>query len=142
MKNYDDIINLSRPKSNHPHLGVDSRASQFSPFAALTGYDSAVKETARLTDKKIDIDDGLRDSLNNKLNYIEKNIKKRYEIEITYFVKDLKKDGGKYETKKGIIKRIDNVNEIIKFDDNVIISMNDILSITGDLFKTLEFEDF
>ena len=92
MKNYDDIINLSRPKSNHPNLGVDSRASQFSPFAALTGYDSAVKETERLTDKKIDIDDGLRDSLNNKLNYIEKNIKKRYEIEITYFVKDLKKD--------------------------------------------------
>ena len=70
MNNYDDIINLNRPISKHSHLSIESRASQFAPFAALVGYDEAVKETARLTDKRIEIDDGLKEMLNSKLNYI------------------------------------------------------------------------
>ena len=57
MNNYDDIINLNRPISKHQHLGIDSRSAQFAPFAALVGYDEAVKETARLTEKRIEIDD-------------------------------------------------------------------------------------
>ena len=137
MNNYADIINLKRPVSNHNHLSIESRASQFSPFAALTGYDSEVKETARITDKRIDIDDGLREMLNAKLNYLNDHIKENPNISITYFVKDPKKDGGKYLTKQGIIKRIDTVNEIIKFNDNMTISMNDIINITGDIFNTL-----
>ena len=137
MNNYADIINLKRPVSNHNHLSIESRASQFSPFAALTGYDSEVKETARITDKRIDIDDGLREMLNAKLNYLNDHIKESPNISITYFVKDPKKDGGKYLTKQGIIKRIDTVNEIIKFKDNASISMNDIINITGDIFNAL-----
>ena len=137
MNNYADIINLKRPVSNHNHLSIESRASQFSPFAALTGYDSEVKETARITDKRINIDDGLREMLNAKLNYLNDHIKESPNISITYFVKDPKKDGGKYLTKQGIIKRIDTVNEIIKFNDNASISMNDIINITGDIFNTL-----
>ncbi len=137
MNNYADIINLKRPSSNHNHLSIESRASQFSPFAALTGYDNEVKETARITDKRIDIDDGLREMLNAKLNYLNYHIKESPNISITYFVKDHKKEGGKYLTKQGIIKRIDTVNEIIKFNDNMIISMNDIINITGDIFNTL-----
>lgn len=137
MNNYTDIINLKRPVSNHNHLSIESRASQFSPFAALTGYDSEVKETARITDKRIDIDDGLREMLNAKLNYLNDHIKENPNISITYFVKDPKKEGGKYLTKQGIIKRIDTVNEIIKFNDNASISMNDIINITGDIFNTL-----
>lgn len=137
MNNYADIINLKRPQSNHNHLSIESRASQFSPFAALTGYDSEVKETARITDKRIDIDDGLREMLNAKLNYLNDHIKENPNISITYFVKDPKKEGGKYLTKQGIIKRIDTVNEIIKFNDNASISMNDIINITGDIFNTL-----
>ena len=137
MNNYADIINLKRPQSNHNHLSIESRASQFSPFAALTGYDNEVKETARITDKRIDIDDGLREMLNAKLNYLNDHIKESPNISITYFVKDPKKDGGKYLTKQGIIKRIDTVNEIIKFNDNMTISMNDIINITGDIFNTL-----
>ena len=137
MNNYADIINLKRPQSNHNHLSIESRASQFSPFAALTGYDNEVKETARITDKRIDIDDGLREMLNAKLNYLNDHIKENPNISITYFVKDPKKDGGKYLTKQGIIKRIDAVNEIIKFNDNAPISMNDIINITGDIFNTL-----
>ena len=137
MSNYTDIINLKRPVSNHNHLSIESRASQFSPFAALTGYDSEVKEIARITDKRIEIDDGLREMLNVKLNYLNDHIKENPNISITYFVKDPKKEGGKYLTKQGIIKRIDTVNEIIKFNDNMTISMNDIINITGDIFDTL-----
>lgn len=137
MNNYTDIINLKRPVSNHNHLSIESRASQFSPFAALTGYDNEVKETARITDKRIDIDDGLREMLNAKLNYLNDHIKESPNISITYFVKDPKKEGGKYLTKQGIIKRIDTVNEIIKFNDNMTIPMNDIINITSDIFNTL-----
>ena len=137
MSNYTDIINLKRPSSNHNHLSIESRASQFSPFAALTGYYNEVKETARITDKRIDIDDGLREMLNAKLNYLNDHIKESPNISITYFVKDHKKEGGKYLTKQGTIKRIDIVNEIIKFNDNMTISMNDIINITGDIFNTL-----
>lgn len=137
MSNYTDIINLKRPVSNHNHLSIESRASQFSPFAALTGYDNEVKETARITDKRIDIDDGLREMLNAKLNYLNDHIKENPNISITYFVKDSKKEGGKYLTKQGTIKRIDTVNEIIKFNDNTSIPMNDIINITGDIFNTL-----
>ena len=120
MSNYEDIIKLDRPTSKHPHLGIDSRASQFAPFAALVGYDEQVKETARLTDKKIEIDDGLREILNNKLNYINEHIKENIEITITYFVKDSKKNGGKYLSKTGIVKRIDSVNEFIKFNKRIV----------------------
>lgn len=137
MSNYTDIINLKRPVSNHNHLSIESRASQFSPFAALTGYDSEVKETARITDKRIEIDDGLREMLNVKLNYLNDHIRENPNISITYFVKDSKKDGGKYLTKQGTIKRIDTVNEIIKFNDNMVIPMNDMINITGDIFDTL-----
>lgn len=137
MNNYADIINLKRSVSNHNHLSIESRASQFSPFAALTGYDSEVKETARITDKRIEIDDGLREMLNVKLNYLNDHIRENPNISITYFVKDSKKDGGKYLTKQGTIKRIDTVNEIIKFNDNMVIPMNDMINITGDIFDTL-----
>lgn len=137
MNNYDDIINLKRPISNHSHLSIESRASQFSPFAALTGYDDEIKETSRITDKKIIIDDGLKAMLNDKLNYLNEHINENYNISITYFIKDTKKEGGKYLTKQGIIKRIDTVNEIIKFSDNITISMNDIINITGDIFNSL-----
>ena len=132
MSKYDDIINLNRPISKHKHQSIDSRAAQFAPFAALTGYDSAIKETARLTDEKIEVNDELREILNNKLNFLNNHIKEKNEITIFHFIKDDKKNGGKYVSKKGIIKRIDPVNETIKFEDNTIITMNDI---KGDLFE-------
>ena len=138
MSKYDDIIDLPRPTSKHPKLGDDSRAAQFSPFAALVGYDEQVKETARLTDKRIEIDEGLREILNNKLNYISDNIRDNPYVSITYFIEDKKKDGGKYITKKGNIKRIDSVNQEVIFTDKFKIQMNDILSISSDIFKNIE----
>lgn len=140
MSKYDDIIYLNRPKSKHKHQSIDSRAAQFAPFAALTGYEGAIKETARLTDEKIEINEELREVLNFKLNFLNSHIKERNEVIILYFIKDDKKNGGKYVSKKGIIKRIDPVNELIKLEDNTIIMMDDILNIKGDLFENL-FEE-
>lgn len=141
MSKYDDIIDLPRPASKHPKLGDDSRAAQFSPFAALVGYDEQVKEIARLTDKRIEIDDGLREILNNKLNYIADNIHDNPIVSITYFVEDKKKDGGKYKTKEGVIKRIDVVNQEVIFTDKFKVHMKDILSISSNIFKNIE-EDY
>lgn len=140
MNNYEDIIKLTRPKSKHPHLGIDSRAAQFAPFSALTGYDSAVRETARLTKKKIELCDELKEVINTKLNYIENNIKDRNIITVTYFIKDEKKDGGRYESYSGIVKRVNNVEKFIKFEDNKLIEFDDILSLDGDMFNEFNFE--
>lgn len=129
MNNYEDIINLERPKSNHSHLNIESRAAQFAPFAALVGYDSAIKETARITDKKIEIDDELKEIISKKLNYLNDHIKDNNKVIITYFIKDEKKSGGNYTHKTGIIKRINPVESKIKFTDNSTVYINDIINI-------------
>lgn len=129
MNNYEDIINLERPKSNHSHLSVESRAAQFAPFAALVGYDSAIKETARITDKRIEIDDELKVIISNKLNYLNDHIKDNNKVIIRYFIKDEKKSGGNYIHKTGIIKNINPVESKIKFTDNSTVYINDIINI-------------
>lgn len=137
MNNYDDIINLNRPISKHKHMTIEERSAQFAPFAALVGYDNAVKETARLTENKIEMNDEQQDMLNFKLRYLYDNINNKNEVTITHFVKDNKKVGGKYINTIGIIKQIDPVQENIKLNNNVIIYMNDIINITGDIFNDI-----
>lgn len=137
MNNYDDIINLNRPISKHKHMTIEERSAQFAPFAALVGYDNAVKETARFTENKIELNDEQQDMLNFKLRYLYDNINNKNEVTITHFVKDNKKVGGKYINTTGIIKQIDPVQENIKLSNNVIIYMNDIINITGDIFNDI-----
>lgn len=137
MNNYDDIINLNRPISKHKHMTIEERSAQFAPFAALVGYDNAVKETARLIENKIELNDEQQDMLNFKLRYLYDNINNKNEVTITHFVKDIKKVGGKYINTTGIIKQIDSVQENIKLNNNVIIYMNDIINITGDIFNDI-----
>lgn len=129
---YDDIINLERPVSKRSKMCIEDRAAQFAPFAALTGYDDEVKETARLTDEKILIDDGLKEIINSKLVFINEHIKDMCLVTITYFVKDNKKDGGRYVNVCDRVKRIDLVNGSIKMDSGVCIIINDILDIKFD----------
>ena len=107
MNKYDDIINLTRPNSKHPHMTLKQRSAQFAPFAALTGYEGQIKETARLTDKKLELDEEAKSILDIKLQIVKERLNQHFNIEITFFVPDSKKDGGKYETINGIIKRID-----------------------------------
>lgn len=138
-KNYDDIINLPHYVSKkRPQMSIEARSAQFAPFAALTGYDEQVKETARLTDKKIELEEGQKEILNNKLLYILENIDSKPEITFTYFVKDNKKSGGKYIEKTGIIRKIDMIEQYIQFIDKSKININDIIEIETDLFKNLD----
>ena len=138
---YDDIINLPHYISKkHPQMSIEARSAQFAPFSALTGYDEAIKETARLTDKRIEIDDGLKVVLNNKLQYILENLKLKPEIILTYFVYDDKKIGGKYVEKIGIVKKIDMVEQYVMLIDKTKIPVLEIINITGEIFNSMEDE--
>ena len=133
---YDDIINLPHFVSKrYPQMSIHDRAAQFSPFAALTGYDDLVKESARITDQKIELDEYVLDELNEKLCILKKNLSERVEVKITYFKKDLKKTGGRYLEKQGIIKKIDEFKGCVIFGDGVIIPVDDICEIDCRLFQ-------
>lgn len=137
--NYADIINLPHHMSQkHPQMSIESRAAQFAPFAALTGFNDAVKETARLTDKKIELDDGLKTLLNDKLQILIDNIKNTPLATFTYFIKDKNKEGGKYITITGNIKKVDMTNSLVILTNKTIIPIIDIINITSKLFKSFE----
>ena len=127
---YDDIINLPHHKSNkHPSMSLYARSSQFAAFAALTGYEDAVKETARTTSERIELDEELKFIIDGKLQLLKENISKKEEVTITYFVPDCKKSGGQYVTKIGVIKKFDEINQSIIFLDNSEIPINEIIQI-------------
>lgn len=133
-KNYDDILHLSRPISaKHPHMSLIDRAAQFSPFAALVGYDAAVKETARLTNKRIELDEYEIDTLNKKLRLVADSIEERPEITITFFLPDEKKAGGAYVTVTGCVKKIDGFERVVCLTDGMKIPIEDILAVEGEL---------
>lgn len=138
-RQYDDIINLPHHISKkHPQMSLYARSAQFAPFAALTGYEEAVKETARETNERIDIEDELKSILDGKLQIILEQIKNYPEISITYFIADTKKDGGEYVTVTGIVKKVDLYNQYICLVDNTEIPINEIIDISGDIFKVYE----
>lgn len=131
---YDDIINLPHHVSaKRPHMSVIDRAAQFSPFAAVVGYDAAVKETARLTDRRVELDEYEKDALNEKLNIVAEHIEERPEIAITYFKPDDKKAGGAYVTVTGCVKKIDDYEHIVCLTDGTKIAIGEILEIEGEL---------
>lgn len=133
-ENYEDIINLPHHVSDkHPQMSIEGRAAQFAPFAALTGYSDAVKETARLTEKRIELDEGLKLQINNKLQKIIENINTNPKITFTYFVYDDKKEGGKYVNKRGIVKKVDIANEHIVLADKTKIPINEIINIIDEI---------
>ena len=88
MDDYSDIINLSRPVSKRPRMSLEQRSAQFAPFAALTGYEGQVKETARLTDKRIELNEELKEILDLKIQLIREKIKEQPDVTITYFIPD------------------------------------------------------
>lgn len=133
---YRDIINLPHHQSTkRPHMSLHDRAAQFAPFAALRGYDEEIAETARLTDERLELGSEDIALLNERLNILIDNIKSIPEVSVTYFVPDDKKDGGAYVTKKGNVRRIDDVERRIHFTDNSKITIDDVYMIDCDLFK-------
>jgi hypothetical protein len=132
MNPYDDMINLPHHTSpSHPPMSAHDRAAQFSPFAALTGYGSAITETGRLTDKKIDLDEYTKTDLNEKLSKIQDRMEEQPEVFITYFQQDKKKSGGAYLTAAGCVKKIDAYERMLIMQDDTIIPIDDIFEIDG-----------
>ncbi|MCQ2479593.1 MAG: YolD-like family protein [Clostridia bacterium] len=133
MGKYDDIINLPHHiSSERPQMSNYARAAQFAPFAALTGYDDEIKETARLTDCKAEIDEYVKQELNRKLLQIKEKIGENPQVELTYYVPDQWKSGGKYITKKFRIKKIDELQRIIICEGETEIPIDDIYEINGE----------
>jgi len=136
MEGYEDIINLTHHVSKtRPQMSMLDRAAQFSPFAALTGYDAAIKETGRLTDEKIELDEDRKAVLDMKQAYLIEMIDEQPEISITYFLPDTKKSGGAYVTVTGNLKRFDEFEHLLFLTDGKKIPMDDIADIESDLFR-------
>lgn len=136
---YADIINLPHHElTTHQRMPLINRAASFSPFAALTGYDEAVKETARLTDTRIELDDSTKIILSDKLQMAMEMADQEPTITVTYFVPDQKKAGGAYVDYTGIIKRIDEYERKVIFEDKTSIPIDDIYAIEGEIYKGME----
>ena len=135
---YADIINLPHHElTTRQRMPIINRAASFSPFAALTGYDDAVKETARLTSERIELDEGAKEILNDKLRIAADKADQEPEIKVTYFLPDKKKDGGAYITIKAVIKRIDEYERLVVLTDKTAIPIDDIYEIEGDIYNGL-----
>ena len=136
---YEDIINLPHHVSKtRPQMPMSDRAAQFAPFAALTGYESAIKETGRLTDERIELDVEALSALDMKYQLLMEALDEAPEVTITYFQPDERKAGGKYVSAVGTVKKIDDFERRITMRDGTRIPMDDVLSIDGELFSSLE----
>ena len=150
-QSYDDIIHLPHHVSkNHPQMSLLDRAAQFAPFAASTGHDAAVKETARLTEGRIELDENRKSLLDGKLQFLQEMLWKEHtqekgnlqegmlDVVLTYFQADAKKDGGAYVTVCGAVKKIDAYEHVIVLHDETRVAIDDLVEIEGELFRLFE----
>ena len=139
MGNYDDIINLPHHESTkRPRMSALNRAAQFSPFAALTGHEAAIIETARLTNAKLELDEDKKDELDARLQIIREHISLEPNVSITYFVPDSKKEGGSYLQVIGTVKKLDDIEHKVIMQNGTIIPINDIYGIESSIFNDIE----
>ena len=135
---YDDIIDLPRHVSvRHPRMPLQDRAAQFSAFAALTGHEAAILETARLTDAFVELDEDRKMQIDGQLWLIRENLGQRPEITVTYFKPDEKKNGGTYVTVCGRVKKIDEYGRQMLFTDGTALPVDHIFSIEGEMFRNM-----
>lgn len=150
-QSYDDIIHLPHHVSkNHPQMSFLDRAAQFAPFAALTGHDAAIKETARLTEGRMELDENRKSLLDGKLQFLQEMLCKArsqrkdkcqegmLDVVLTYFQADAKKDGGAYVTMCGAVKKIDPFEHVIVLQDETRVAIDDLVEIEGELFRFFE----
>lgn len=136
---YDDIIDLPHHVSNtRSHMSMRDRAAQFSPFAALTGYDAAIRETGRLTESRIDLSEESRAALDRRQSFLMKHISEHPEVTVTYFVHDERKAGGAYITVTGRVKRVvEDMRQLILLN-GMKIPFDEIIELESELFSDLE----
>ena len=127
---YDDMLNLPHPTSRrHPRMSLSDRAAQFAPFAALSGHSAALVETARLTERRIELDEDVKAALDLKQQMLMDRIDEHPDVSVTWFQPDGKKDGGRYVTTTGRLKRIDEVERVLVMEDKTTIPLDDVISI-------------
>lgn len=135
---YDDMVYLPHHVSAaHPRMSMRDRAAQFSPFAALPGYDTAVKETARLTDRQIELDEAAKAELDRKLRFLPERLPEQPEVTVTYFKPDGRKEGGAYLTVTGRIKKFDEYTRVLTLTGGEKIAVEDILELESEAFRPL-----
>ena len=136
---YDDIIHLDRPVSKkYPPMSRENRAAQFAPFAALTGYDDAVRETARRTSSRPSLTEDRIAMLDRKLALIAERLEDEPFVSVTYFNADLRKEGGACVTVQGVADAIEEVEGVLVLADGVRIPIRDIVGLESDLFAAEE----
>ena len=126
---YDDIIHLPRPRSRRAQMSAYDRAAQFSPFAALTGFDAAIAETGRLTDRRIELDEGGKQLLDEQMHAVLEVIHTQPETEIVWFRYDERKAGGSYVTTTGHVKKIDVYTQKLLLTDGRAIPLGEVFSV-------------
>ncbi len=137
---YDYMLHMPYNGSKrHKHMPILDRAAQFGAFRALTGYQDAIDETKRITEKKIELDEYRKDELDIKLNILADNVKKHPVVTITHFVPDSQKEGGKYVETSGTIEKIYISKKKILFTTGEELSIENITDISGDIFNCLDY---
>ena len=136
---YNDIIYLPHHVSpTRPQMSMRDRAAQFSPFAALTGYDAAIRETARLTQERVELDEQELAVLDRKFQLLLEQLEQCPQVTITWFVPDELKQGGRYLTITDVVKKVDAATRFVLLQNAGRICMDDIVEIEGELFDYLE----
>jgi len=135
---YDDIIDLPHfEPDHHPRMSMTSRAAQFSPFAALTGYEDVIDETARLTDRRIPLEDEQKLEIDSKLDFLKEHLRERPEVTLQIFLPDDKKDGGRYIDVTGYLRRIEEVEMLLVFTDGRRYSVRDVYSVDSPILPDM-----
>ena len=135
---YDDIINLPHPTSQrHPRMPIRDRAAIFSPFAALSGHGAAIAETARLTERRIELDEDTRAELDRRQAALMEHMDEQPEVTVTWFQPDEKKDGGAYLTATGRLKKFRELERALLLADGTEIPMEDVVALESGIFQTL-----
>ena len=132
---YDDIIDLPHYVSpTRPQMAIGDRAAQFSPFAALTGYEAAVEESGRLTEAETELTEDEKAVINERIGYLKERMTQAPAVRVTYFVPDRKKEGGAYVTVEGNLNRIDEFERCLWLSDGTRIPVDQIQNLEGDSF--------
>ena len=126
---YEDMIDLPHPEPvGHPRMSMEKRAAQFSPFAALTGYEEAILETERLTEERVVLDESELEMLDERFREIL-GAQEAPNVKITYFIPDERKSGGRYETVVGKVIKIDEYRRQIVMEDGLLVAVKDVVSV-------------
>ena len=127
---YEYMLYLEPPVSKiHRKMSISERAAQSMPFAALTGYEDLIRESSRITQRRIELSETEIEELKNNLEILREHEKEKPMIKVMYFLHDLKKNGGSYQTVEKHLHRIDDIERKIIFKDRTTIQFDDIISV-------------